>query len=115
MPSPPPTNQTRIPQSTYPPLSLPLFEYLHQKQNLRKPQSHLPRRHRSTCQVERSVRHSISNANLNSAPMPQNNEEWTGPIKDSRHLHHPKDTLRRKGPQLHLRNSGKVLRSLNSP
>ena len=45
--------------------------------------------------------------------MSADHEEWTGLIKDSRHLHYTENSMRRKGSKLYLRNSGEILRSID--
>ncbi len=110
-----PANPLRVPQGPHPSFPVPIFKHIHQKQNLRKSPSHILGSHRRPGQRKRPLRHYIPDADRNRSLMFAYHEKRPGPFQNSSHLHHPENPLRLKRPQLHLRHSLKILRSVNSP
>jgi len=108
------SNSSIIFKSSYSPISISFSQYIDQKQDILKPESHLVGSYWSPCQREWSLCDNLPHADRDRALMPEDHEKWTGSLQNSCNLHNSKNSLWLERAQLYLRHSWKILCSLNS-
>lgn len=103
------TNTPIILESSYSIILVSFLKYLHQKQNILKSKGYFFGSHWSACQIKRSLRYYIFNADVNCSTVPKNHEKWTSTLKNCGNIHNSKNSMRLKGTELYLRNSLTIL------